>query len=165
MSQYWPWLLAGGVVIAVLAGYAACLLWQLRRQRQAEAVRQQAQAAVGTVEPAVDAETREHRLGAAESIRVLARCFLDGQVGASEAALRIAVLLDQPVTAAAQREQGQVFIDVADALREIPTHGAWKALPREARDAHRETMARLEADYGESMRLAARRLLGEDVSV
>ncbi len=27
MSQYWPWFVAGGVIIAALAGYAGYLLW------------------------------------------------------------------------------------------------------------------------------------------
>ena len=94
MSQYWPWLVAAVVIIVALGAYAGHLLRQLRRQRRALMAAEQAQSAVTTVEPVAADNNDAFRLGAAESIRVLARCYLEGQVGGSEAALRIAVLLD-----------------------------------------------------------------------
>ena len=161
MSHYWPWFVAGGVIIAALAGYAGYLLWRLREQRRALEDAQRAQSAGGMVAPAAEVEPAQHRLGAEESIQVLARCYLDGQVGGSEAALRIAVLLDQPVVDAELREQGRVFTVVAEVLADVPTHQAWKSLSREERDQHRDTMTRLEAEHRDAMEQAALRLSGQ----
>lgn len=161
MSQYWPWLLTAALIIVALGSCAGYLLWQLRRQRRAMTAAQQAQSAVTTVEPVASEDSDPFRLGAQESIRVLARCYLEGQVGGSEAALRIAVLLDQPVSSDEHRERGQIFTQVAAQLTEIPTHEDWKALPREQRDQHRATMTRLETEHRAAMEQAARHLLGE----
>ena len=160
MSEYWSWFVAGGVIIAALAGYAGYLLLQLRQQRRAAEAAQRAQSAVGVAEPVSEEAATQHRLGAEESIQVLARCYLEGQVGGSEAALRIAVLLDQPVVDADLREQGRVFSVVAEVLADVPTHQAWKDLSREERDRHRDIMTRLEAEHRDAMEQAARRLSG-----
>ncbi|WP_372864045.1 DUF2489 domain-containing protein [Spongiibacter sp.] len=157
MEQYWPWIVAAAVIVVALAGYAARLLWRLRAlnaQRAASGA-----AAVEAVEQFEPAPS-QHRLGVHESIRVLARCYLDGQLGGSELCLRLAVLLDQPAVDEALRQQGEVFIELAAKLAEVPTHQAWKNLSRSERNKFRQHMDQLESDHAEAMRAAARRLAG-----
>ncbi len=155
MNQFWPWLVAAGVIILPLASYAAVLLLRLRRvSKAAGGADSQPVEAVGEFVP----PSAESRLGARESIRVLARCYLDGQVGGSELCLRLAVLLDQPSLDERLREQGAVFIRVAAELAEVPTHQAWKALSRSERQAYRKQMEQLESDHRDAMRTAAEQL-------
>lgn len=148
MESVWLWLVLGVAIIVALGSYAAYLLLALRRQRQS------VRAAVQVQEAAPVSQA----LGAEESVSVLARCFLDGQVGASEAALRISVLLDQPQMPPVRVAQGQVFRDVAEALAHIPTHQQWQALSRQQRDQHRAEMENIEAENKEKMVAAAQRL-------
>ncbi|MDX1504528.1 MAG: DUF2489 domain-containing protein [Spongiibacter sp.] len=150
MESVWFWLVLAGVIILALAAYAGYLLLALRRQKQAAA------AVVQIQQP--EAAPASQALDAVESVKVLARCFIDGQVGASEAALRIAVLLDQPQVPAAVVAQGQVFRDVAAALAHIPTHQQWRELSREQRDQFRAEMDSIEENSKARMLEAAQRL-------
>lgn len=138
----------GIAIIVVLAAIAGRLLWLLRRQRQAEQARAEAESAVG----------QKVAVEALDSVQILARCYLEGQVGGSEAALRIAVLLDQPAMSSNHREQGRVFTEVAAKLAHIPTHADWKALTRAERDRFRKEMEELESHFAESMKTAAEQL-------
>lgn len=157
MEGYGAWLVAGLAIILGLAGYAVHLLLRLRAQN---AQRAEAEAARGAADGVVEFQPagNEYALGARESIRVLARCYLDGQVGASELCLRIAVLLDQAVIDKTTREQGEVFVRLAAELADIPTHEDWKALNREARDRFRQQMEDLEKRHEQAMREAAQAL-------
>lgn len=140
---------AGAVIVAVLAVIAGRLLWLLRRQQRAEQARVEAESAVG----------RQVAVEALDSVQILARCYLAGQVEGSEAALRIAVLLDQPAMPAAHREQGRPFTEVAAKLAHIPTHADWNALSRSERDRFREEMSELEGRFADAMRSSAQELV------
>ncbi len=132
----------GLVIIAVLAGIAGRLLWQLRQQRLA-----------------AQARARHWASEARDSIRILAGSLLAGQVGGSEAALRIAVLLDQPAQPQSLRQRGEVFTEMAAQLAHIPTHKDWKALSSQQRQAYTAEMDALEARYREPLRQGAEALL------
>lgn len=152
MEGYTVWLVAGAVIILVLASYASILLMRLRALSKAQrAAVQAADDAVVEFQPA----SNEHALGARESIRVLAKCFLDGQVGGSELCLRVAVLIDQPAVDAGVRQQAEVFVEMAAELADIPTHEAWKSLGRTERENYRKHMAALEEKHATAMREAA----------
>ncbi|QQD19370.1 DUF2489 domain-containing protein [Spongiibacter nanhainus] len=139
----------GVVIVVVLAVIAGRLLWLLHRQRQAEQARAEAESEVG----------QKVAVEALDSVQILARCYLAGQVGGSEAALRIAVLLDQPAMSTTHREQGRVFTEVAAKLSHIPTHADWKALSRAEREQFRQEMEALESRFAESMKAAAEQLV------
>ncbi len=147
-AQYLPWLVAGGLVILVLAIIAGRMLWLLRRQTRARkidtAVQQQ--------------EVQEHGLAALHSIRILAASYLDGQVEACEVALRIAALQEHRDVSVACREQAAAFVELAAELAHIPSHGEWKALTREERDRFREEMSALEGRYHARLQQAAQLL-------
>ena len=151
MEGYGAWLVAAAVIILVLASYVAVLLMRLWRLSKVQAATQARDVGVVEFQPS----SNEYALGARESIRVLARCYLDGQVGGSELCLRVAVLVDQPAMEPLVRQQAAVFVDVAAELAEIPTHETWKSLGRPEREGFRKQMAELEDKHGPAMREAA----------
>lgn len=138
---------AGFGVIAALAVVAV---------RQLKALRQQ--------NLAIQEEHAKLSRHCCDSIRVLAGSYLAKQISASEAALRIAVLLDQPsldfdARASQLREQGSAFTEMAEAVKHIPTHGAWKKLSPEQRGAFSKEMEAAESVLGARLEVSAQVLL------
>lgn len=162
LESYTPWLIAGGVVIAVLAVIAGRLLYLLHRQHRAGAPlrgRDQARSnSLGVAMQEPQEAVTAHGVEALQGIRILASSYLEGQVGAPEAALRIAALQQHRDVSAACREQAAVFVEVAEQLAHIPSHGAWKALSRAERDAFRGEMEVLEVEYKARLQQAAKSL-------
>jgi len=145
MSNYVLWLILAALIIAVLAAVAGNLLWRLRLQTQAEkAALQQA-----------EQESLAEQIDAQQGIEVLARCYLGGQVGGSELALRIAVLAETARRDRNYLKDTAVFSEMAAALAHIPTHQAWKSLSAEERAKYSTEMALLEGKYSEQIRAAA----------
>lgn len=142
VNEWWWLVLLALVVIGVLGTIAGRLLWQLRHQRRAQ--RQRA-----------DETARQARRG----IQVLAGSYLAGQVEASEAALRITVLLDQSAVSDQVRQQARPFVALAEELADVPTHRAWKALPDAQRRAFRRQMDVLETRHREALETAAQALV------
>mgnify|MGYP003663972592 FL=1 len=148
MAEYRVWLVAASVIIVVLAVIAGRLLWQLRaQQRREEAER------LG-----YESESAVQRKAAREGISILVRSYIAGQVGASECALRVAVLSETAAMDAAFSADIGVFRDMAAALAHIPTHAGWKALSSAQRAAYTTEMADIEAQYSDSLQLASERL-------
>lgn len=148
MAEYGVWLIAGGLIIAVLAVVAGKLMWQLRSQRQqeqAERLNYQSELAV-------------QGLAAREGIVILARSYLAGQLGACECALRVAVLSEAATMDSAYHADLAIFSDMAAQLAHIPTHGDWKALSAEQRASFSAEMGVLEARYLDKLQGAAGRL-------
>ncbi|WP_373077734.1 DUF2489 domain-containing protein [Zhongshania sp.] len=148
MVEYGAWLIAAGLIIMVLAVIAGRLLWQLRGQRQ----REQSERAEFQQETALQGQT------ARQGISILVRSYLAGQVGASECALRVAVLSETAAIESTLSEDVAVFCQMAAALAHIPTHGDWKALSPEQRASYSAEMGLLEARYLDSLQRAAERL-------
>lgn len=139
-STFWL-LLAGGLIIGGLGLYA----WQLWRQvwRREAHNREQLQA-------------RNHRLQ--EDLRILAGSLLDEQLPLIEGCIRIKVLLDNYQGKQRSSLPDGIFSLIYDATAHIPTHQAWKDLPREQRLAFEQLMMQLEETHRTAIEQAAREL-------
>lgn len=136
------WLvLAGLAIIIPLAVYAAILWRQVHRRNQAQSSLQR---------------EREERLAA--DIEFLAQSLSTGQVPPIEGAIRIKVLLDNYTGPRRATLDLAIFETVYDATAHIPTHQAWKELPRAQRRAHEEEMATIEQNHKPRLQDAAAEL-------
>lgn len=136
------WLvLLGLIIIAGLTTYAAVLwrrVWQVRRQLQSRE------------------SARNERL--AGDIQLLAQSLLNAQVPVTEGAIRIKVLLDNYSGPRPTGLDVQVFESIYEATAHIPTHQAWKDLPRAERVEHMEQMEILEEEHRAEVDRAAKQL-------
>lgn len=138
-------LLAGAGLLIVALGAYALYLWRQvwARQKAAEAAGRE----------------RRERLGG--DLRVLAGSLLDEQLPLIEGAIRIKVLLDNYDLGISNHAHCQVFHVLFEATAGIPTHAAWKALPRDVRRQHEKHFSELELQHKAAARKAARWLLDE----
>lgn len=137
-------LIAGLLLVAVLAGYAVHL-WRKVWRREQQLAELQAQ---------------QHAALAAD-LRVLAGSLLDEQVPLIEGAIRIKVLLDNYDFKLGQDPRCQVFQVLFEATERVPTHGAWKALDKTERRRHEASFSALELQHKAEARRSARWLLDE----
>ena len=149
MSDYWVWLSVGAFIVAVLAVIAGRLMWRLQRQTRAENMGLQR----------AQQEAMAEQTEAQGGINILARCYLGGQLGGSELALRIAVLAETANLDSNYNKDTLVFTEMAAALAHIPTHQDWKRLSAEQRAKYGAEMALLEGKYSEQLRAAAQALV------
>lgn len=136
------WLILAGVtIILALAIYAAVLWRQVRRKSDAQHALQR---------------EREERL--ATDIEFLAKSLTSGQLPAIEGAIRIKVLLDNYTGPRREILDLTVFETVYDATAHIPTHQAWKDLPRAERRVLEAEMAEIEKNHKPRLEEAAAQL-------
>lgn len=136
------WLvLAGLIIIAGLAIYAALLWRRVWQQRNKSKYLESA---------------RNERL--AGDIQLLAQSLLNAQVPVTETAIRIKVLLDNYSGPRPAGLDAQVFEHIYEATAHIPTHQAWKDLSQAEQDSHREQMEILEQEHKVEVDRAARQL-------
>ena len=135
-------LLLGALVVIALAVYA-WNLWQGVWRRDSESVVRKASAHEDQV----------------NSVRVLAKSLLDGDLNLSEGAIRLKVLLDhlQP-DGSGQRDYPDVYA-LHDAIAHMPRGAARKACSRAELRAMDNERERLEAQYREQVLLQAGGLL------
>lgn len=149
MTDYMVWLIPALLIIGGLVVVAGRLLWRLRGQTQVErGALQQAQQ-----------ESAAEQAEAQNGIDILARCYLAGQLAASEFALRIAVLAETAALDPKYMKDTAVFTEMAAALAHIPIHQAWKDLTPDQRAAYGTEMALLEGKYSDQLRAATAALL------
>lgn len=130
-----------GLLILALSGYAGWLLgrlWQQRRRRR-------------TVE-----RLRRHQ--ALDGLEIIARSLLAEQVNVTEAALRMAVLLDNVSVPAADADLSAIH-NMAGACGHLDIGRARQALSAEERDIQDRQREALEARHDVPVREAARQLL------
>lgn len=146
-------LIAATVVILCLSGIAIILHWRLYRLRQA-----QSRAAVLAMEKRV-----QQKLSINRSIQVIARALLADQVGATEASIRISVLLDALNVQAEVKDEFSAFYTLAEAASHIPILDAWKALPKHQRKAYDRDLSVLEEQHRDFVLDAAVRIQGREL--
>ena len=137
-------LIAGGLVIAVLAAYAIQLwrkVWQQNAQLKAAE------------------EARQQRL--AGDLRSLADDLLAERLPLIEGAIRIKVVLDNYSIALSNHEHCRVFHALFDATSGIPSHTGWKVLSAAERRAYERHFSALELQHKAAARRGARWLLDE----
>ena len=148
-----PWLIVLAVIIvAALAAYAGWLhyrLWKLRRPSRNDD-------AVPLYEPPSVAPDR--RVDLDKSLYLLAEALLDDRMTHTEGCLRICALASRREDHHRFRRDYAILFTVAEATAHIPILDDWQALGVEERrhyDAHRRAV---EAEHGEAVVEAAKRL-------
>lgn len=142
-------MVAGALLVLGLAGYGARLLWLLRRQSRIRSGQRARR----------DAERAERARGIRESIALLARAMLQGQVSATEAAIRISTLAGGLGPDAPERDQLRAFEALALAASHIPILAAWQALSSAERDRFDAERESLEEAHRAALEAAARGLV------
>ncbi|KAF0810571.1 hypothetical protein A167_00851 [Alcanivorax sp. S71-1-4] len=136
------WWIAALLTVLALTLYAAVLwrrVWHRQQQRLA-----QTQARQGML---------------IDQLEVLARAVVQQQVNVTEGALRLATLLDLLVVSPAQPVDLAAIHRLADAASTLAIGERRQALPRPERRAQDRQREALEAEQGEAVTNAARRLL------
>lgn len=140
----------GCVIVVVLSGVAIFLHWRLHKVKKQIKTRQ------------ADAE-RQHMLGRQQlnqSIQIICRALLDGQVEYAEASLRVSKLMDQLAVNGPAREEFVAFDKMAQAISHIPILDAWKQLPKAQKKEFTSQIEQQEQLLGDFVRDAAQRMIG-----
>ena len=143
MDPYWSLaIVIGGVVIASLAFYAGKLLFQVKQQ----AVKEQAFIAE------VERKQKSNNDYLIHSVRTIAKAVGEEQCELSEAAIRICVMLNNFAGYEdAYIESYPGFYRLYNAIRDLPTHQAYKDLPAQERAKQNMLRWNQEADVKELM--------------
>lgn len=134
--------IAGLLVIVLLSAYAGWLWVRVHRNSRARLE--------------LDVSRRQAVL---EGLEVLARGLQQGQVNVTEAALRMAALLDNLDISPQPRVDLAAIHQLAEAAMHLHTGARREALSRAQRDEEDSQRERLEAEQGEAVIAAAGRLL------
>lgn len=147
-------LIAAAVAVIVgLSAVAIILHWRLYKQRQA-----QSDAKAAAQEKRVAQKQDINR-----SIQILARALEAKQVGATEASIRISVLMDALDVEESVKVEFAAFYKLAQEAAHIPILDAWKALPKAKRAAYDEELVVLEEKYQDFVEDAATRIQGREL--
>lgn len=120
ISQWWPFVLVAGLILAGLGFYLGQLLFQIKQQQLKQ---QQALAAAQQKW----AERQQYLL---DSITFIAKAAIEQQCEYSEAALRIWVLLENYQPELAQACRFPALFEMYDCVKAMPTHDARKELEK-----------------------------------
>ena len=123
-SSEWVLLVSGMIVIAVLSGVA---FYYVRKARVMVRAKQQRQ--------------QEQQAHVVESLVVIAGSLIEGQVEPIEGCIRIKILLDNLADGSRIHQTLTIFSNVYDQVAFIPSHEAWKALPKRERKKYEVVMA------------------------
>lgn len=148
MSEFFFY--AGGLIIACLSAVAIYLNWRVYQ------VKRQIKAREAEVE-------RQRQLGRQQlnqSIQIICRALLDGQVEYAEASLRVSKLMDQLSVNGSVREEFVAFDKFAEAISHIPILDSWKQLPKAQKKEFTSLIQQQEQLLGDFVRDAARKMIG-----
>lgn len=143
-------LIAGSLVVLVLACYALWLTREVRLQQRRQEARLNE----------LEQEAQRHREGINRSIQVIAQGLMEDQLSLTEAAIRIRGLLDALSVSESVREEFSAFYLLADSTRHIPILDAWKALKTKDKLVFDRQRMQLESDHKEFVLDAAQRIRG-----
>lgn len=142
------------LVVVALGAYASWLLLRLRAQ-QVRNKRAEENSAGNQSLP----EQSRHMLGNRQSIEVLARCLLQGQVSSTEAAIRITALARGLPEAEIDNVSYRAFEALANATAHIPILDAWRDLDGASKKAFESERAEIEKSHELQVMDAARALV------
>lgn len=160
MTVHWILAALALVIIAVLAGYAGKLLWQLRQQQQTQLERQQ-QAANQQRQLQIDKNTRLWH-----SIDTICRATQQGQCCTSEAAIRLCVLLENLAYDGEQPDLANNFPGIHGlyaAIKHHPTHDARKGYSKKEIRQFDNEREQYERDYDEQVQQDLNQLLQQQL--
>lgn len=136
------------LTLVVIAGYYCIRLNQLRnRNRKQEAVQE------------LEAGRKRNEIN--NSIQIICRSLLAGQVESAEASLRISALMDQLSVPESRRSEYAAFDTMTAAIRHIPILDAWKSLSKKERQQYRMLIQQKQDELDEFILDAARKMTGE----
>lgn len=150
------WLLVIVAILMVvgLAAYAGWLLLQVRQQRQRVA-QSRAQR--------LKAEQAKHDY-VVESVRVLARHIVDGELNISEGAIRLKVLLDNIALSDIDKQRFVAFERMFEQVKDLDTHASRAALTADQRKAQDRVRHKAEFQHRDAVVAAAQALLSIDLN-
>lgn len=125
------WLIILGLVIIFALALYAVVLWRRVWHKQ----------------QLMTAQENERNSRLEGDIRILAQGLVTGQLPVIEGAIRIKVLLDNYSGPRRADLDTRVFETIYDATAHIPTHQAWKDLPKAQRRLHERQMETLETQH------------------
>ncbi|WP_158224637.1 DUF2489 domain-containing protein [Agaribacterium haliotis] len=135
-------------IVALLAAYATYLHYRLyRRQQQVDKFNAEQQAL---------AQKNIARIHS--DVNFLLSAYLDKQIELAELSLRINHLLDCLSLDSRARDAYAIFDEIAGQIKHIPTHEDWKKLSKQERRKHEANFAKLEQQYSDVAREAAKKL-------
>lgn len=145
-------LFLGLLVIVLLGATAGYLHWRLYQQnRRQRALEQQYQT-----------ELLAGRKEINNSIQIICRALLAEQVEYAEASVRISRLLDQLSVEGDERVDCVAFDKMAAAIQHIPMLDEWRALDKKQKREYQQQIAYHEAELGDFLKDAARKMLGRE---
>lgn len=100
----------------------------------------------------------KNRQQLAADLKILLNSLFDKQAAWVELCIRIKVVLEHYDYQLSQQDDYQVFQLVYQVCENIPTHQAWKDLPKEERRAYEAGFAKLEQEHKTASHQAARQL-------
>lgn len=145
------------VNLLVVTGLSV-FIWRLLSKQKAKRVEADRQL------QAVAAEVRKHRLYLIESLQVIAKSVINGEIPLVEACIRCKVLLDNLDPLLGQTEGFLVFNEVFEQSNHIPRLEAWKKLKGPQKVEFMALIDTLEAQYKNQIHSAAQSLLAQDLS-
>ncbi|MFT0211054.1 DUF2489 domain-containing protein [Pseudomonas sp. F1_0610] len=95
-------------------------------------------------EKALREVTQERQDQLTESLLLIAKAFMEGQVPWIEGCIRLKVLLDNYDHSLSLQPQFQVLHSVYDAVKDTPSHDAWRALDAQSRTNYEQLFNELE---------------------
>jgi hypothetical protein len=137
-------------LVLVLTAIALTLHWRLYHLRKARCAEEKL---------ALEKRVRQKQ-NINRSIQVIARAFEGQQLGATEASIRISVLLDALDVSDEVKDEFSAFYQLAKEASHIPILDAWKALPKQQRMAFDKELLVLEEKYQDVVLDAAGRIQG-----
>lgn len=91
--------------------------------------------------------TQERQAQLAESLLLIAKAFMEGQVPWIEGCIRLKVLLDNYDHNLSLQPQFEVLHNVYDAVKDTPSHDAWRALDAQSRTDYERHFNELEIKH------------------
>lgn len=138
-------------IILILAAVAVYLNWRVYRVKTQQKAK----------EREAEQKYADFRERANDSIQIVCRAYLQGQVETGEACLRICGLMDQLNVPPQERTQYTHIAKMSDAIRHIPILEAWQALPKKEKKEHQEFMSRKAAELEQGIKQDVQRLAGQ----
>jgi cbb3-type cytochrome oxidase subunit 3 len=143
---------AAVLVVGALAVWAWVLLKRVRQQDD--------QAAAALLKLEEDSLAQRARVN--KSIQIIAQSLLKGnEISLTEAAMRIAVLLESLGIADSDRELYSPIFLLAEATAHIPILDEWKKLPRPKKLEFDKSRLKHEGDYGDFVMQSCRTIIGK----
>lgn len=142
------------IAVLIILVLSIIAVWMVLKVKKAERRRDQLQ-------KEIDAFSQKARKEINNSIQIIARSLLDGQVQNAEASIRVSALLNQLSVDEKQRQDYVAFDKLANAVSHIPILEEWKALPKQKRKSFEVELAKLEDEYDDFIKDAAQKIIGQ----